>query len=138
MNARISTSKLAREVGLAETAVRVRIKRLEKEGAIACYRVLIDYSQLGLLYFWVHCDLKEHKNIDKIEKAVCESPNTVYSDRAVGGNDLEFGMIYENPRQLEAYFDKVKSTFPSDIREIEYVTVLENIKVRYLPEAFEK
>jgi Lrp/AsnC family leucine-responsive transcriptional regulator len=47
-NARISTSELARRVGMSAPAVRERVARLEQTGVIRGYRVDIDPAALGL------------------------------------------------------------------------------------------
>jgi len=47
-DARISTSELARQVGMSAPAVRERVNRLEKAGVIRGYRADIDPAALGL------------------------------------------------------------------------------------------
>jgi Lrp/AsnC family leucine-responsive transcriptional regulator len=133
-NARMGVTRISKSMRLAETAVRERIKKLQEEGVIAGYKVLLDYEKMGMLYFWVHCELRNYKKIDQIEKAISENWNVVYFDRAIGGSDLEFGVQYGNPRELEAYLEELEKTFPDDIREIEYLTVLKNIRLNYLPD----
>ena len=133
-NSRITARKISQTIKLAETSVRARIKRLESEGIIAGYKVLIDYEMIDMLYFWVHCELKNHKNIDAIEKAIAENPNVVYLDRTVGGSDLDFGVQYSSPRFLDAYLETLEKMFPDDVRGIEYLAVLKNLRLNYLPE----
>jgi DNA-binding Lrp family transcriptional regulator len=132
-DARASIQAIARVSGLSETAARQRIKRLEKEGAIIAYRLLLDYEKLGLLYFWAHCRFRNFASMDRVEAAICENPAVVYTDRAVGEMGLGIDFVYSSQRELEAYLSSLQSMFPSDIREIEYVTVLENLKVLYTP-----
>jgi Lrp/AsnC family leucine-responsive transcriptional regulator len=133
-NARARTVDIAGKVGLAETAVRARMRKMEAAGVLAGYKVLLDYEKLGMLYFWVHCGLRNHGAIDAIERAVGENRNVVYIDRAVGGSDLEFGVQYAGTRELERYIEELRAAFPEAIREIEYLTVLKNIRLKYLPE----
>ena len=135
-DARMPFSELAKRAGHSETAVRERVKKLEREGVIIAYRMLPDYEKLGLLYFWAHCRFKDYARMDGIEKAICETPNVVYTDRAVGETGLGIDFVYPCPRELEAYLEGLQKKFPDDIREIEYVTVLDNVKVKYFPEEF--
>ena len=46
-NARISYSELARTLGVSDTAIKKRLKKLEKEGVIRKYTVDVDYYKLG-------------------------------------------------------------------------------------------
>jgi Lrp/AsnC family transcriptional regulator, leucine-responsive regulatory protein len=48
-DARVTTSELARQVGMSAPAVRERINRLEEAGVIRGYRLDVDPAALGLL-----------------------------------------------------------------------------------------
>ena len=59
-NARQSTSALARQLNLSRTAVQERITRLENEGIIAGYQVVINQPQQArLLRAWVIMKIKQ-------------------------------------------------------------------------------
>ncbi|MFV0291827.1 MAG: Lrp/AsnC family transcriptional regulator [Paracoccus sp. (in: a-proteobacteria)] len=49
-NARISTSELARKVGLSKTPVAQRIRQMEKMGLITGYRAILSPLSLGLTH----------------------------------------------------------------------------------------
>ncbi|NOZ81964.1 MAG: Lrp/AsnC family transcriptional regulator [Candidatus Micrarchaeota archaeon] len=46
-NSRIPYSKLARKFGVTETAIRKRIRKLEREGVIKKYTLVLDPKKLG-------------------------------------------------------------------------------------------
>lgn len=49
-DARIPKSKIAKELGVTEAAVRKRIRGLEEKGIIIGYRALIDYRKAGMVF----------------------------------------------------------------------------------------
>ncbi|MCE4614706.1 MAG: Lrp/AsnC family transcriptional regulator [Desulfurococcales archaeon] len=46
-NSRISYSEIARKLGISEVAVMKRVKKLESNGIIKKYTILVDYKKLG-------------------------------------------------------------------------------------------
>ncbi len=46
-NSRVSYSEIARKLGISEVAVMKRIKKLESNGVIKKYTVIVDYKKLG-------------------------------------------------------------------------------------------
>jgi len=46
-NARMAVSEISKEVGLSAPAVAERIRKMEEEGVILSYGVVLDYEQLG-------------------------------------------------------------------------------------------
>ncbi|MEL6586114.1 MAG: winged helix-turn-helix transcriptional regulator, partial [Pseudomonadota bacterium] len=47
-NARISVADLSKEIGLSKTPCHNRLRRLEKDGFIKGYKVILDPVKLGL------------------------------------------------------------------------------------------
>ncbi|QHQ34320.1 Lrp/AsnC family transcriptional regulator [Algicella marina] len=50
LNARVSTTELARRVGLSKTPVAARIRMMEESGLITGFRVMLSPLQLGLTH----------------------------------------------------------------------------------------
>jgi Lrp/AsnC family transcriptional regulator for asnA, asnC and gidA len=46
-NSRVSYSEIARKLGISEVAVMKRVKKLETNGVIKKYTVVVDYKKLG-------------------------------------------------------------------------------------------
>lgn len=70
-NARIPRVKIAQKLHISEAAVRKRIARLEKEGAIFGYRAIVDQKKIGYLTSLTGVDVApEHlwRAVDKLKK----------------------------------------------------------------------
>ncbi len=61
-NARIKNVNLARQVGVAQSTVLERVRRLEERGVIKGYRVIIDPEKLGLsIQAFVSVTMQRHE-----------------------------------------------------------------------------
>ncbi|MEM0286404.1 MAG: Lrp/AsnC family transcriptional regulator, partial [Candidatus Methanomethyliaceae archaeon] len=74
-NARISFSKIAREAGVSEAAVFLRVKKLQKMGVIKAFRAIISPSHVGKslsAFILVKADPKKYQNVLNIIKNLDE------------------------------------------------------------------
>lgn len=65
-NARTPFSKIAREAGVSEAAVFLRVKKLQKMGVIKAFRAIISPSQVGKslsAFILVKADPKKYQNV---------------------------------------------------------------------------
>ena len=68
-NARISLTKIAKEIGLSVMGVKNRISRLEKAGILRGYSANIDYAKLGYsIIAFVGINTEPQKRIDVIKE----------------------------------------------------------------------
>lgn len=74
-NARTSFSKIAREAGVSEAAVFLRVRRLQKMGVIKAFRAIISPSHVGKslsAFILVKADPKKYKNALSVIKNLDE------------------------------------------------------------------
>jgi Lrp/AsnC family leucine-responsive transcriptional regulator len=72
-NGNLTNARLAQELGLSQSAMSERVRRLEQEGHIAGYRALVNPASLGLgLQAFVAAELIGHQTdwIDSFERGV--------------------------------------------------------------------
>jgi Lrp/AsnC family leucine-responsive transcriptional regulator len=65
-NSRQSSSKIAKKIHLSPEVVNYRIKRLEKEGIITQYQIIVDLAALGVLQFKIYLSL-QHIGSEKLQ-----------------------------------------------------------------------
>ena len=66
-NSRIPFLRLAKMFGVSETAIRKRVKTLERDGIIKRYTIEMDLKKLGLREAWIGIDTKPERYIEVIE-----------------------------------------------------------------------
>ncbi|MBW2127790.1 MAG: Lrp/AsnC family transcriptional regulator [Deltaproteobacteria bacterium] len=72
-NARMKNSEIARDLGLAQSTVLERVRRLEEQGLIKGYRAILDAEKLGLaIQAFVSVAMQRHEaeTIRKFEEGV--------------------------------------------------------------------
>lgn len=115
--------------------VAYRIKRLEKNGVILCYRAFIDFSKIGYHYYKVFFSLQNInlENLRALEEFVSQIPNTVFIDKMIGGADFEAEFQSLGTEELRKILDSIRFEFPDLIRNFEIVEYYYEHKLTYLP-----
>lgn len=84
-NARIPAAEIARQIGLAPSAVHYRIKKLEDEGVIQKYEALVNPRSLGInLVSFVRVQTGPGAQAPEITAALCKEPEVQEVHRVVG------------------------------------------------------
>ncbi len=112
---RLSYRQIAKEVGVSVVTVMKRTKRLEKEGIIKGYGVVLDYQNLGYdLEALIEVRVSKGKLFD-VENLVA-TKKYVYSVYDVTGSfDVAIVAKFQNRRQLDE-FVKYLQTIPNVTR----------------------
>jgi len=103
--ARLSTSELARQVGMSAPAVRERVNRLEEAGVIRGYRADIDPAALGLpVAAWVRVRPGPGQ-LPKIAELARRSPEVAECHRITGDDCFLLKVHGPSIEGLEALLD---------------------------------
>jgi len=104
-NAKLSTKQISKRVNLPITTVHNRIKKLEKEGIVKGYSVILDNKKLGKnlsAYVLISADLKLLKEKNRTQhdlaKDLRKLPCTEKVDIVTGKSDL---VVYINVKDIE-------------------------------------
>lgn len=134
-NARIPTIELAEFAGLSPNTVRQKIRRLEKEGVIRCYTILIQHSGIGLQNYEM---LISTQNLtDEAEKGIVEfcmmNDHVAFLRKSVGRWDIEVGVDADSSAHFQEFLTEFRSRFSDLIREFEYIPILQVHKMDHFP-----
>ena len=104
-NAKITNSKLSKEIGLSPAATLERVRKLESNGIISGYHAKLDKSKLGLgVSTFVMVSLKVHnkKNLLSFLDKIKDLENIVECHHITGSADFILKVVAEN---IESYQD---------------------------------
>ncbi|MCD6564063.1 MAG: Lrp/AsnC family transcriptional regulator [Thermoproteales archaeon] len=122
MNARIPWTKIAKTLGITETAVRKRIKKLEGNNVILGYKTVINYRKIGMVFSYTGIDvepdgllivLNKLKSFNQIKEMYISS----------GDHDIIVKIVCKDMSELEevhrriSNIDGVKRICPAIITE---------------------
>jgi len=134
-NARTPTIGVARKIGISYENALKRIKRLEKNGAIQCYTVLLDNVKLG---YPIHRILIKFKNLnEKGERkffTYCNlHPNIIHHLKVLGNWNLVIDVEVESMEKLREIIMDIKFKFSNIIRRVEPTYIYRTNKFRDIP-----
>lgn len=109
-NSRIPLTRIASELGVTETAIRKRIKKLERKGIIRNYTAIIDPYYLGYEgVALVGVDTTPEKLLSVFEN-VREMSVTRYAALTSGDHMMMFEVWCKNPQELNAFIKKLEKS----------------------------
>jgi len=107
-NSRTPYVKIAKILGVSETAVRKRVKKLEREGVIKRYTIEVDPKKLGFqIVALIGLDTKPERYISVIEELKSESKVvSLYSSS--GDHMVLMECWFKNSDELSAFVKKLE------------------------------
>lgn len=131
-NARMPLIKIAEKLGLTTNAVKYKLRKLEKDKVILCYRAKINHEKIGYEYYKVDFELEDSTIKPSLVEFCRSHPNITYEDRAFGGNDFEFDVEMKSYEEFAAIINELKEMFPEKIRHWKYYKAKKVHKLKYM------
>jgi len=112
---RMSTTDLAREVGLSLSSGHRRVKELEASGAVVGYRAVVDPRSVGLGFEAVVFATMSTTDLDTIaafEAAVAAEPSIVEAQRLFGEPDYLLRVLVADMTAYQEFYDSKLGALP--------------------------
>mgnify|MGYP001603843121 CR=1 FL=1 len=129
-NSKLSTKEISKQVRMPITTVHNRIKKLEKEGIIKKYTVILDNKKLGKLisaYVLLNMDyqkIKEHKySQSALADRLKNNPSVELVNVITGRKDMILKVLAKDLEELNDIIANVLQTIP-EIKQTETFIVL--------------
>jgi len=108
INAKISLRKLALKIGISSVTAMKRIKKLEKNGIIKSYNIIVDYHELGYeIEVLVEVKISKGKLLELEKKiARCDGVFKVYD--TTGDFDATILARFKSTRKLDNFVKKIQ------------------------------
>lgn len=129
-NSRISVTSLAAKVGLSKTPCKIRMDRLEKQGYILGYNILVDRAKLGeshVAFVQVTLSDTKTKALDAFNKAVRLLPEVEQCHMIAANFDYLLKVRTNNMESYRKFLGETLSDLPFVLNSSTFV-VMENIK----------
>ncbi|MDO8428615.1 MAG: Lrp/AsnC family transcriptional regulator [Candidatus Diapherotrites archaeon] len=108
-NSRLSFRALAKKLGLSTNTVLTRIGKMEKQGIIRKYTVLLDYEKLGFeLQAIIHLKIAKGKLV-QVEEKIAKIPNVQAVYDVTGTIDAILIAKFKNRSGLDSFLKKIQS-----------------------------
>ncbi len=124
-NAKVSARYLAERLSITEVAVRKRIKKLEDEGVIVGYKVVIDYQKAGLAASVTGIDIEPNAiwNVIEILKSIDEIRTITITS---GAHTIVTEIVAKDLNHLELIHRKIEEI--NGVRGVYPSMILKQVK----------
>ena len=126
INARISTTALAKKAGLSQPSCHYRLNRLINKGTIKFFLTNIDYGFFGYFPYRFFCrlqNLSEEKEKEMIEY-LKKHEFIPFLASCIGGFDLMFCVMAKNMSSLKETLSEIKNRYGEHFSEQEIATLV--------------
>jgi len=111
VDGRLTNVELARKISLSPPATHARVRRLEKDGYIRQYTVIVDREKAGYdLLCFIHISLQMHQvtQVEKFREATRKMPEVLECHHITGEYDYLLKVVLKNRKDLERFVvDKI-------------------------------
>ena len=132
-NARMATVELAEKAGVTANTARAKLRRLEKEGVIEGYKIMLQQSRIGYENYEILATLQNMS--DEKEKQLetfCElNPYSTFLLKCIGRWDVDIGFDAKGGSHFQQILTEFRSKFGDVIKDYEIVSILNWRKFTY-------
>lgn len=132
-NARISLTEISETLERPRSLIKSRFNRLIKNKVIQGFRVKLDISKIGYVFFKVDIQLKEYNNRNRILKYISQNPHLVAIDETIGVSHIELELQLHNVEELHGIMNDISTKFPEAIRSYRFISIKKLHKLSYFP-----
>jgi DNA-binding Lrp family transcriptional regulator len=134
-NSRIRLIDICKETNINVDTIKYRIKKMQENGIIKRYRLLLDVSKLGYYRYeiFLKCINLSTKIIDKFEEYSRVNKNIEFFCRCVGAWDIEFTIYFESLKELKYFIFDIKKEFGNYIQGLKTVILFNTYNFIYIP-----
>ncbi len=129
-NARLTNQELSERVGLSPSPCLRRLRRLESEGVIRGYSVIVDEDKIGLpvvVFLSVTLERQVDASLNSFEQEIIKHPEVADCWLMTGDNDYLLRVRAEGLREYEAFLTGKLTKIPG-IASIQSSVSLRRIK----------
>jgi len=135
-NARFRILDIADNLGVDPRTIMNTIKRLEKKEILQGYTVFLDLKKIGfqLHKLCIHLENYNKKDVESLILLLKQDPKIIHLIKSMGSWELEVEIESDDIQEIHDYIKRLKNNFPKLIKQIELVTITDELKLNFFPE----
>ena len=134
-NGRALIPEMARRLRISPDTVRLRIRKLEKEGIIQRYLIVPNNPKLGQLHYklLVGLNVLGKEKRQALEAFFQQEPRIFFTNQTFGNWEMEIDVEMESQEQFRAFLAAFRNRFSKEIRDYTALNVYEVHKFDFYP-----
>ncbi|MDP2750571.1 MAG: Lrp/AsnC family transcriptional regulator [Nanoarchaeota archaeon] len=131
-DARIPLLAIAKELKMDPSAIKYRIRNLEKNRTIKAYKATIDFSLLGRDFYSIKLNMSDLSRLREVKEFIKNNSSVTNFSESLAGFDIEFDMLVLSSQEYFEFIQELKDKFDS-ISEVKFYRVVEKFKEINMP-----
>jgi len=129
-NCRLAVTEIAKKLHATPWVIAYKIRKLEKEGVITWYRIILEPSKLGKEYYKTVINFKGiTREKERQFIGFCRThPDIINMSKAAGPWDSEFECEVDSYRRYNELMQEIRKTFPELIKQYRSLLIYEQLK----------
>ena len=132
-NARMSYTKIAKQLNVSPTMVSYRMKKLEERGVIQGYGTAMDVSKIDYGHYKVDIYLRDHRKRNEIINYLKSNPHLIHIGTSAGVSDVEVEFVVKRIDEVFTIMTDIVKRFPNVIRNYKHFIIKNVHKLNYMP-----
>jgi Lrp/AsnC family leucine-responsive transcriptional regulator len=129
-NGKISIAELGRKIGLSTSATSERVKKLEQEGVIKNYTVVLDGEKVGMDITAFISVPVGNMPIQEMAEMITNMPQVQECHKVTGNTCFLVKVKTKNTKELEHLIDKINHAAPNTHTYLVLSTIKETTKIQ--------
>ena len=130
-NARYKVMDVARKLNVDPRTVMQKIKQMK--GVLQGYTTFVNLKTIGYQLYKLCIYLQEYDQTDKLINFLKSNPHTIHLIKSLGSWEFEVEIEHNSIEYIHEYISEIKNTFPKLIKQIDLVTITDEIKLDFFP-----
>lgn len=134
-DARMPVIELAAKAGVTPATVRTKMKRLEKDGIITGYTIVLQHAAIGYENYEILASVHDmtEKKEKELEEFCRSNPYSTYLLKCIGKWDLNIGFDVQDSAHFQEILTDFRDRFGGILETYEFVSILKWNKFTYYP-----
>lgn len=135
-NARFNVVDVGAKLGLDPRTVMARIKSLEERKILQGYTTFLDLNKFNYQLHKLCIYLKDYhkENISELLEFFKLNSQVVHLVKSLGSWEFELEIESGDLKEVYDYINEIKNKFPKVIKQIDIVTITDELKLEFFPE----
>jgi len=138
-DARFEATTIAKKLHVDARTVINKVKDLQRRNILQGFTVFLDLNKIDIRLHKL-CIYLQHYEKSKVADLIAFLklyPNTIHLIRSLGSWELEIEIESDDTNKIYDYINELKNKFPDTIKQIDLVTITNELKLEFFPEKYE-
>lgn len=134
-NSRLSYEEIGRGIGLTRNSIKNRISRLEKQGIITGYNMMVNFKQFDRLSYklFITYENSEIKQENELLSYLKTKSGILSYAKLLGKWNLDIELQPRSAKELQQFLIELRSKFVL-IKDLEVIQIIEDYGIDYYPD----